>query len=219
MEAVDHAMKSTYEKIAHEILALWEVAKSHGKQQLLIGFAGPPGAGKTTTVAEVCKLLPCSICIPMDGYHYTKAQLSAFDDPSEAFKRRGAHWTFNCTAFLTDLQTLHTTGRGVFPSFDHGIGDPIPADITVTPENQLILIEGNYLLLDSPPWSEIKSILDFSYFIECPLQVAEERVRLRHMAVGSTLEAAEERVKYNDSPNAQLVLACKHRADRIVQSL
>ena len=38
-------------------------------------------------------------------------------------------------------------GRGKFPSFDHGIGDPVDDDIAVEPEHRVVLIEGNYVLL------------------------------------------------------------------------
>lgn len=35
----------------------------------------------------------------------------------------------------------------MLPSFDHGVGDPVPDGIQVIPQNKIILVEGNYLLL------------------------------------------------------------------------
>jgi len=32
-----------------------------------IGLAGPPGAGKSTVSLNLCKLIPNSIAVPMDG--------------------------------------------------------------------------------------------------------------------------------------------------------
>jgi len=39
----------------------------------------------------------------MDGFHLTKKQLSEMPDPVEAFKRRGAPFTFDGNGMLTEL--------------------------------------------------------------------------------------------------------------------
>ena len=41
---------------------------------------------------------------------------------------------------------LHA-GEGLFPSFDHAVGDPKEAEIQIEPHHRVVLIEGNYLLL------------------------------------------------------------------------
>ena len=35
----------------------------------------------------------------------------------------------------------------MLPSFDHGVGDPVPNGVQVIPQNKIVLVEGNYLLL------------------------------------------------------------------------
>lgn len=35
----------------------------------------------------------------------------------------------------------------MLPSFDHGVGDPVPDNVQVIPQNKIVLVEGNYLLL------------------------------------------------------------------------
>lgn len=216
-EVIDAAMLDVYDKMAAEI---GQKASSAGNHQYLVGIAGPPGGGKSTTVQRLQERIPNSVVVPMDGYHYTKEQLRNFSDPEAALARRGAHWTFDAEAFVSALTKLRETGAGSFPSFMHGVGDPVDHSIEVTAQHKIVLIEGNYLLLDVAPWDKIKNILDFSYFIDCPLAVVEQRILRRHMEVnGNTAERALERVTINDSPNAQLVLAHKHRADAIIQSL
>eukprot|EP01035_Chromulina_nebulosa_P019086 gene19086-24914_t len=74
--------------------------------------------------------------LPMDGYHYTKKQLNDFNDPVEAFKRRGSHWTFDGTNFVNSVINLRKNGEGKFPSFDHAIGDPIDDDIRIKIDNK-----------------------------------------------------------------------------------
>jgi pantothenate kinase len=55
----------------------------------------------------------------MDGFHLYKRELDAMDDPAEAYKRRGAPWTFNPTKFFTLLHAVKAGGAHTAPSFDH----------------------------------------------------------------------------------------------------
>lgn len=214
--SVDHAMLATYEEVSREIVELFQ---RKGQKQLLIAIAGPPGAGKSTLSSALHSLIPNSKVLPMDGYHYTKAQLSSFPDPVEAFKRRGAHWTFDGKSFVEALTKLKANGHGMFPSFDHGVGDPVENDIEVKEEDKIVLIEGNYILLETEPWNQIKDIVDFSYFIYCDVPVISNRVCLRHMSVGRTEAEAKERVDTNDALNAIEILESRHRADKIINSI
>ena len=155
----------------------------------------------------------------MDGFHYTKEQLSRFPNATEAFARRGAHWTFDGSAFVEKLRLLKASGSGSFPSFSHGSGDPVPDDVMVALEkHQVVLVEGNYLLLDVAPWSEIRSLLDYVFFLEADLQTIRERVYGRHFSLGYGEEVSLRRMLTNDLPNAETVLATKHRADKVIQS-
>lgn len=83
-----------------------------------------------------------AVVVPMDGFHYTKAQLAAFPDPSAAFARRGAHWTFDAAAFVACVRCIRQSGASAVPSFDHAIGDPVEGDIRVEPGNKVVLVEG-----------------------------------------------------------------------------
>lgn len=52
-------------------------------------------------------------------------------DPGEAYRRRGAHWTFNGTRFLSEVEEAKRVGFGSFPGFDHAVGDPVEGEIQV----------------------------------------------------------------------------------------
>lgn len=210
------SMDDTYESMAKTITAL--LSRNNGSQ-IIVGIAGPPGAGKTTTAAEVSKRISGSIVVPMDGFHFSKAELDQFDNPSEAYDRRGSHWTFNASLFVSKLRFLKEHQECSFPSFDHGVGDPVENDIQVCHSHKVVIIEGNYLCLDIPPWDEVRPILDYIFFIDVELKVAEDRVYKRHMSLGYGEEKSRTRVTKNDSPNAVLILQSKHRSDHIVQSL
>ncbi len=68
-------------------------------RRVLVGLAGVPGAGKSTLAGALCQALReggASVTVfPMDGFHYTRAQLDQMDDPAEMHRRRGAHFTFD----------------------------------------------------------------------------------------------------------------------------
>ncbi|CAD7701967.1 unnamed protein product [Ostreobium quekettii] len=85
--------------------------------------------------------------VPMDGFHYYKAQLDSMKDPMKAYLHRGAHWTFDAAGFVAALRRIRETGAASLPSFDHGRGDPVEDDIKVQSGTRLVIVEGNYLLL------------------------------------------------------------------------
>lgn len=46
------------------------------------------------------------------------------------------------------------------PGFDHAVQDPVEDEIVVAPNAKIILLEGNYVLLDEKPWDEIAQMVD-----------------------------------------------------------
>ena len=168
-------------------------------------------------------LTPITVVLPIDGYHYTKDALSKFPNPAQAFARRGAHWTFDAERFVADLISLKkdSSQNFTFPSFDHAVGDPIENDITVNNNSEIIIIEGNYLLLDKEPWSIIKRhIADFSIFISADEDIIRRRVINRHLKAHpeQTREFATNRFESNDLLNAREINETSVRADLIIES-
>jgi pantothenate kinase len=208
----------TYEDLAAELRQ--KAAQLTGKSQFWIGLAGGPGSGKSTLAqalkARLGKLLTI---IPLDGYHYYRRELDAMDDPDEAHKRRGAPFTFNSSMFVSDLIKAHGSGEGVFPSFDHAIGDPVEASIRLHKGLQIVLVEGNYVLLDIEPWCQLRAkVFDETWFLDVPVAECNRRVYKRHVETGLTEAQAKRRVATNDSINAELITKISRRnADRIIK--
>jgi pantothenate kinase len=137
----------------------------------------------------------------------------------EAYARRGAHWTFDGTAFVAAIRRLKQQGAASLPSFDHGVGDPIEDDIQIdAARHAVVLVEGNYLFLEQEPWVQLRQLFDDAWFVDCPIDVAMQRVFDRQVAIGLAAEVSLGRIAGNDRPNAVLVNASKSVARLLVPS-
>jgi pantothenate kinase len=165
--------------------------------------------------------------VPMDGYHLSRAQLSALPNPVEAHARRGAEFTFDGASFLTLVrairaQTLDPNSRILYaPSFDHAVKDPKADDIPILPTTKIIIFEGNYLSLDKEPWSTAAALMDELWFVEVDFEVARRRLVERHVRTGvtATAEEAERRVTENDLVNGEEIVKCRIKdVDEVIVS-
>ncbi|KAK3359052.1 P-loop containing nucleoside triphosphate hydrolase protein [Lasiosphaeria hispida] len=193
--------------------------------RLLIAIGGIPGSGKTTLSQTLTNALntrhaalhppapPIAAFVPMDGYHLTRAQLSALPDPATAHARRGAEFTFDGAGFLRLVEALRApltpdAPTILAPSFDHAAKDPKEDDIAVEATHRIVVFEGNYILLSRPPWSTAASYMSLRYFISVPRPIARARLARRHLAAGlvSTLEEGDRRAVDNDLPNGDEII-------------
>uniref|UniRef100_A0A7S3K4X6 Phosphoribulokinase/uridine kinase domain-containing protein n=1 Tax=Aureoumbra lagunensis TaxID=44058 RepID=A0A7S3K4X6_9STRA len=241
----DAAMHSTYQKLADR--ALSNLADN---KQYWIGIAGGPGSGKSTVAERVVHYLENagikSVAIPMDGYHFSKAILCELDPPNAStfMPRRGAPFTFDGPAFVRDLRLAKKRQSFSFPTYSRELSDPIPNGVQLEPHHQIILVEGNYLFLESIqklkslPYSErqeakrwigLLELFDDRWFIIPQGGLEEQRRRLieRHLVTwtdaktiaweaSTPREGATKRTDFNDLRNAQLVDYTKDAAHLVV---
>jgi pantothenate kinase len=196
------------------------VSQRPADDQFWLGIAGAPGSGKSTLATALHdQLNVASVVLPMDGYHLYRHQLDALPDSQTAHQRRGAPFTFDAVRFVRDLQSAKQSQTGAFPSFDHGTGDPVEDAIVLNPSIRVVLVEGNYLLLDKDPWRKLKeSVFDESWFLDVPLAICAQRVEARHIRTGESPQQARERVLNNDLPNGRLICeSSPQRSDRILR--
>ena len=102
----------------------------------------------------------------------------------------------------------------------HSLSAPygrVTGSVAVPPETQLVVTEGNYLLLDEPEWRAVREQLDEVVHLVTDDDVRRRRLVARHVEFGKTLVEAEAWVARVDDANAALVAAAAHRADRVVE--
>lgn len=160
----------------------------------------------------------------MDGYHLTRAALSAMPDPITAHARRGAAFTFDAPKFLALLQSLRLellpSSPILAPSFDHAVKDPKEDDISVLPTHRVVVIEGNYVALDQDVWRDAARLFDELWFVDVDFEVARKRLRERHVRAGiaADLEAGDRRAMENDLVNGREIVDHRLKVDEVVYS-
>ena len=188
-------------------------ALRNGGGRKILGIVGPPGCGKSTLAAALLELLgDDAVAVPMDGYHLANVELARLGRAG----RKGAEDTFDSAGYVSLLRRLKEQQANEIvyaPEFRREIEEPIANAIPVFPETQLVITEGNYLLLDHGHWAGVSELLDEIWYVDIDHSVRRERLVKRHMHFGRSQNAAEDWVANTDEPNAVRIEATKHRAD------
>lgn len=193
----------------------------NGQSRLMLGICGAPAAGKSTLAAWLVdkwnlKYLDEAVLVPMDGFHLSNNELERLG----LLALKGIPETFNAQAFVDKLNSVRGNPKETHfcPRFDRRIEASEENAIEIKPSHKLLVVEGNYLLLDTAPWNEIERLLDEIWFIRAEEKVLWPRLLLRHQEGGKSLEQAKAKVESTDIANARLIASSCRRANRIIES-
>jgi pantothenate kinase len=181
----------------------------------LLGITGAPGAGKSTLAADVTAALgERAVLVPMDGFHLAQARLQALGLAAT----KGAIDTFDAGGFVHLLARLRATDEPVVhaPEFRREIEEPVAGAIGVPRDIPLVVVEGNYLLVDSAEWRGVRPLLDEVWYVDPGEDQRMAWLVSRHMAFGRSRAEAEERACGSDQVNAELIRTTRDRADVVV---
>lgn len=81
----------------------------------------------------------------------------------------------------------------------------------------MVLVEGNYLLLQDDGWEQVQPMLHLSAFISCPNRIRLRRLALRHMSNGRSRAEAFSFIRSSDEPNARRIDRLASKSDFLVQ--
>lgn len=183
-------------------------------RKIIAFIAAPPATGKTTLAQFLEKLsrenqLFTNVrALGMDGFHYDSEYLKKnkiLRDGKEILMNeiKGAPETFDVDTMQIKLREVRQEGTN-WNLYDRIIHDVIHDAMSV--EDDIILLEGNYLLLEEPRWTNIRVLADYTVFVKAAPQLLTERLITRKMKSGLTREEAENFYRNSDSKNVERVL-------------
>jgi pantothenate kinase len=208
------------QKLIQELSAKASSLPSGGRYML--GLVGYPGAGKSTTANYLVEGInlaqngdgEIAVVLPMDGFHRYNAQLKEMN----LFHLKGVPDSFDGQSFVSLLRRVRQERTQTIgcPCFDRALEEPTEDAIKIKPSHKLVVVEGNYLLLDRPPWDKVRENLDEVWFVDCDKVEMKNRLKIRHALGGRDPEAARIKMESTDLPNAELIETTRKWADRVI---
>jgi pantothenate kinase len=190
------------------------IARFARDPRVVVGIAGPPGAGKSTLAAELAAAVGASaVVVPMDGFHLANAELARLG----LADRKGAPETFDAGGFVSLLERIARRDELVYaPVYSRTVHESIGSAIPIPPTTRVVIVEGNYLLMTCEPWARVRALLDVAVYVEVADEVRIAGLIQRQLDAGRDLDTARDWVLRSDEANARIVAATRARADVVV---
>lgn len=185
------------------------MGRSRSDARLFVAIAGPPGAGKSTVAEALVNQINATepgtaVLLPMDGYHFDDRVLRSLG----RLDRKGAPDTFDVDGLRHMMLRLRekTSAAIAVPVFDRDLEIARAGARLIGPEARMIVVEGNYLLLDQEPWRSLVPLFDVTVFLDVPIDVLRERLERRWRKFQISPEEIRRKVEENDLPNGEMVM-------------
>ena len=177
-------------------------------RRLIVALAGAPGAGKSTIASIlrqrcVNELGTSTEIVPMDGFHLDDSVLRARD----LLARKGAQNTFDVGGLVALPRRIraNTEDEILAPLFDRELELSKAGALVVVRQTRVVIVEGNYLLLDSEPWAALRGLFDIAVRIRAPQGLLRRRLVDRWKSFELPDDEIKRRVEGNDLPNGDLI--------------
>ena len=186
-----------------------------GQGRKLIAIAGAPGSGKSTLAEDLADQLgPTAAVMPMDGFHLDNDTLHAMD----LFHRKGAPETFDADGFVSLIKRLRDKDTVPYPTFDRDADRTVPDGGQINETTRIVLVEGNYLLLNQSPWDSLAGLFDMTVRLVVDHETLAARLITRWIDHGLSPENARDRALGNDMVNVRYVDAHSFDPDYMIRS-
>jgi len=223
ISSLTEAQKQFYIDLFKEVVRLYQSRK---KPRVIVGVAGPAGAGKSVIMAifqEIAAQRPLPFrfeTIGIDAFHYTNDFLTSNIVGGESLKNHKGRFDTYDAQKLTDTLTHFSLGHSVsIPVYSRKTHNPIENATSIKGgEPTLLLVEGLWLLYDKNGWEKVGKLLDFSIFVEADKNRVRQGILDRHIRGGRTQEDAEKYYEANEVVNFDLIMKTKNKANKIIPS-
>lgn len=194
--------------------------------RILAMLAAPPGAGKSTLLSflkylsETTEGITPIATIGMDGFHRYQKYLDTHTmmrDGTEYLMKefKGAPETFDLELLEARIKQVAKGEICGWPEYDRMNHDPIENALLV--KEDIVLLEGNYLLLNWEGWTNLSDYADYTIKIIAEESLLKDRLVARKHGSGHPLEESIAFVERSDLYNARTCLADSKNADLILE--
>lgn len=192
------------------------------KGRVLVMLAAPPGSGKSTLLSflkylsENTKGLDPVSIIGMDGFHRYQEYLVSHTIERDGrsipmVEVKGAPETFDLEKLLAKVKSVSAGEKCGWPEYNRMTHNPLEDAIVV--DSDIVILEGNYLLLKDEGWDKLKDYADLTISVTADENMLRQRLIDRKMKSGKTREQAKEFVEFSDMYNVRTVLERSQDAD------
>ncbi|WP_342619724.1 nucleoside/nucleotide kinase family protein [Rhodoferax sp. GW822-FHT02A01] len=207
----------THTTLPAEVLLRAQALLASGQRKIL-GIAAAPGAGKSTLAEGLLLALGDKVqVVPMDGFHLANSELHRLGRAG----RKGAPDTFDAAGYVNLLHRIRNQqpGETIYaPEFRRDLEEGIAGAVAIEASTQLIITEGNYLLMEDGAWAGVRALLDEAWYLDIAHSLRHQRLLERHVRFGRSHQQALDWIEQTDEPNAIRIAATRHRASWVVQS-
>lgn len=200
---------------------LTELQREKGRR-ILVLLAAPPGAGKTTLLSFLEKLsrekegLERIQSVGMDGFHRRQEYLLSHtaERDGETFpmvKIKGAPVTFDLERLTERVKKIAAGENCGWPGYDRLLHNPVEDAVWI--DSKIVLLEGNYLLLDEEGWRDLAGFADYTVSIRAEEEMLRARLIDRKIKTGVSREETVRFVDFSDMPNVRICLEKSMPAD------
>ncbi len=212
--------------IFYPLLREFTLMQKEKKRRVLVYLAAPPGAGKSTLGSFLQKLseensdLTDIQTIGMDGFHRRQEYLTTHNTMRDGkeikmVEIKGAPITFDLDLLKDRIKKVLSGDKVGWPTYDRHLHNPTENAIIV--EKSIVLLEGNYLLLDEDGWRDLRKYADYAISIKADAGMLRKRLVDRKIKSGNSADKAESFVDFSDMANVNLCLLKSQGADLELQ--
>ncbi len=208
---MDH--NSSFQVQVDALISTIETLRQRTENRTIIAIAGPPNSGKTTLADLIARGLPKSSVVSMDGFHLDNSILIE----KGLADRKGAPETFDLSGFAHLISRLEEKKEIYVPAFDRKLDKTTNCCHVIPCSHDLVIVEGNYLLLDEPNWRDLNALWDLRVFINLSISQIRKRALERWAKLNVPAKKAIQWVENNDLPNAERILKKRLPEDVLIK--
>lgn len=217
--------EDTIQKVFLPLLKQLQQLQKEKKERIIVFMAAPPAVGKTTLcefleyLSKQDQELTNIQALGLDGFHYHSDYINSHDaivlgEKVPMKQVKGCPETYDTEKLGHKLEQIKTEDI-LWPVYDRNLHDVVEDQIKVTQD--IILIEGNWLLLKQEPWKTMQQYADYKILILAEEKMLKERLIGRKEKGGSSREEAEAWYQNSDSKNVTRVLRDSLQGDLLLK--